>query len=379
MCSPWQLPGMAAERLPATKGGLLAAAVLLAALALVQYRAAVTPYLQPVTDAVGWSGGGGGRSVAPDRSSPACKPHFQMALSDGNWTDSGSAIFSRLYFYHVRKAGGTNLRKYFQKVAAHHGLEFKAVEYDMAEDPGSSDVPTLYVTHLREPVSRSISHFKYEGRWDCKQLMNNVSFIPTEDNANKLESWNQSFGHRPTSCLYRKRNRTAVCRMSQCAVNCNIQWLAGCSCPWWDPPKHPEREGRPIRREVPIAQQHAVARAKLQRYNFIVVTEKLNDPEYVAAVERFFGVPGVNRRANHPWCEANSHYANEKIPLEIRNETIQRLTLLNEEDIRLYNEFASCLDGGEYDFPSFDLQQIQRCSPEIPSRQWRLQKFNDTT
>ena len=104
-------------------------------------------------------------------------------------------------------------------------------------------------------------------------------------------------------------------------------------------------------------------------------------------------MPGVNRRANHPWCEANSHYANEKIPLEIRNETIQKLTLLNKEDIRLYNEFASCLDGGEYDFPSCDpnrfatntmlqvdhTQFVQTYSPEIPSRQWRLQKFNDTT
>ena len=48
---------------------------------------------------------------------------------------------------------GTNLAKYLEKVAAHHGLEFKAVEFDMAEDPGSSDETTFYVTHMREPVS----------------------------------------------------------------------------------------------------------------------------------------------------------------------------------------------------------------------------------
>ena len=35
--------------------------------------------------------------------SPACNPHFKLALSDGNW--SNTTKFKRLYFYHVRKAG----------------------------------------------------------------------------------------------------------------------------------------------------------------------------------------------------------------------------------------------------------------------------------
>ena len=35
--------------------------------------------------------------------SPACKPHFKLALSNGNW--SSATKFKRLYFYHVRKAG----------------------------------------------------------------------------------------------------------------------------------------------------------------------------------------------------------------------------------------------------------------------------------
>lgn len=35
--------------------------------------------------------------------SPACKPHFNLALSNGNWTSTTK--FKRLYFYHVRKAG----------------------------------------------------------------------------------------------------------------------------------------------------------------------------------------------------------------------------------------------------------------------------------
>ncbi|KAL7537867.1 hypothetical protein ACHAWF_005930 [Thalassiosira exigua] len=62
----------------------------------------------------------------------------------------------------LRVGQGTNLRHYFRKVAAHRGLRFEAVEYDLAEIPGSDERATFYVTHLREPVARSISHFKCE-------------------------------------------------------------------------------------------------------------------------------------------------------------------------------------------------------------------------
>jgi hypothetical protein len=57
------------------------------------------------------------------------------------------------------------LRVYFKKVANHHGLKFKTREWKKAPDPGISyDNGTFFVTHLREPVTRSISHFK------CKEI-----------------------------------------------------------------------------------------------------------------------------------------------------------------------------------------------------------------
>jgi len=43
------------------------------------------------------------KSISPSARSPACGPHFRLALPDGNWTTAGK--FRRLYFYHVRKAG----------------------------------------------------------------------------------------------------------------------------------------------------------------------------------------------------------------------------------------------------------------------------------
>ncbi len=58
-------------------------------------------------------------------------------------------------------------------VARHHGIEYVAVEYEKAENPGSRDNHTFYVTNLREPVARSISGFKCES--PIKLSFNSVS------------------------------------------------------------------------------------------------------------------------------------------------------------------------------------------------------------
>ena len=76
--------------------------------------------------------------------SPACNPNFRSS--------SETKKFKRLFFYHARKAGGTSLSYYFEKVAFHHGLIFKQGEGVEAEEPGTHKFPTFYVAHMREPV-----------------------------------------------------------------------------------------------------------------------------------------------------------------------------------------------------------------------------------
>ena len=113
-----------------------------------------------------------------------------------------------------------------------------------------------------------------------------------------------------------------------------------------------------------MQQYYRMAKTKIQRYNFVVITEKLGDPNYAAAVDRFFGVPGVANKKNHAYCEMESHFANELVPLVIQNETLKNLTKLNELDIRLYNDIASCLlddhQGKEYNFPTWDPNRFER-------------------
>ena len=293
--------------------------------------------------------------------SPACHPHFDLASSSGGWSANGTR-FKRIYFYHARKAGGSSVNRYLEKVASHHGVELKYTEWSEMEEPGThdEDSPTFYVTHLREPVDRSISHFKYQGRWDCRDLVrwhgsgrgkkrgqekagNDTSWAPTAENANSIETWNRTGGHRDLACK-RKYDpaiggRRPYFFMGNCAVNCYAQWFSGASCPSWG---------------VSAGEQLRVALSKVYRYNMVIVIEKLRDPSYVRAVEEFFGVGGLLERGQ-PYCERDSHRANGMFPLEVKDETRERLRRLNGVDIELYDQLTKCLDDRTtYDFPKWD-------------------------
>ena len=175
--------------------------------------------------------------------------------------------------------------------------------------------------------------------------MKKGKFFPTEDNANKIETWNATGGHVPTVC-----NDTVGFSLGDCAVNCYTQWFAGAAaCP---------------RHRLTAREQSRVAKAKLLRYNLVIVLERLRDPDYAAAVEKFFGVPGVTARRSAA-CVRLSRQANRAVPLRIKNETMKRLIDLNEVDIGLYKELTDC-EGSEYGFPEFAPNRFAAVSVEAP-------------
>ena len=205
-----------------------------------------------------------------------------------------------------------------------------------------------------------VNHKKDQGRWECRDLIKmrvNRNFTATEDTAMKIDTWNATGGHVPFTC---QRNRF---KLGNCAINCYTQWFSG-ACP-----EH----------NTTISQQYHSAMVKLLRYNFIVILEWMNDPEYVSAVEKFFGIPGFdNRRA--AYCERASHIANSIVPLIIRNDTVENLIGLNEVDIGLYNELTNCLerdaDGKRYNFPVFNAEKfvIQHNSKKTKSNKRKREK-----
>ena len=172
-----------------------------------------------------------------------------------------------------------------------------------------------------------------------------TAFIPTEETANKITTWNQTSGHIPQECT--SKTSGIHFKLGICAVNCYIQWFSGLSCPQFN---------------TTTIQQYEVAKTMLLRYNFIVVLEKLKDAEYVNAVEKMFGVPGITQRGS-AYCERTSHKANEMIPLKIEDDTLQRLTHLNRVDIGLYKELTDCLDDDrgdhKYNFPRMDEDSLE--------------------
>jgi hypothetical protein len=265
--------------------------------------------------------------------SPACHPHYRVAtVSDtGSTSWSTSVPFTRIYFYHVRKAGGTMLRKYLKKVALTHNIHLQIEENKYAREEVGSHPGTMYVTNLRDPVERSISHFKYEGRWDCRQMIKNATnYIPTLQNAMPLEKWNQTGGFVPSPC-------DEPFSFDQCAVNCYIQSFSGqgCSLDDWKT-------------------QYELAQERLFRFNLIFVYERFKDPNYVKSIEQFFGAEegSFNQESNY-WCGPEAKQANQLYPLKTKFEVVMKLSKLNSMDNKFYKEAASCWDDevAEYSFP----------------------------
>ncbi len=206
-------------------------------------------------------------------SSPACRPYFPQAMNK----------ITRLHHHHMRKAGGTTIGHFLKGFCRHYNITFTSNEGGIPEWPDLSNGTTLYVTHLREPTARALSHYKYSGRWKCFQLVDNKTFVPTIENSASLESFLEGDKADPP-----KTRKSMNGLLWSCAHNCYIRW---CS----DLPTH-----------VSDMQEALItARRRLSQYHVILVTEKFQDAEYVQEVERMFGFP---------WPETNSHVLRASVP-----------------------------------------------------------------
>ena len=261
--------------------------------------------------------------------SPACQPRL---LLNGN-----QLPIQRIFFLHMRKAGGTVIRKYLNKVAHAYGIKVEAREGKRTVED-RMDPHTLYVTNLREPNARTVSHYKYDQRWHCKSLRKS-SFVPSMNNTK------QSFETFLETADSRNRRKTSLWT---CATNCYTRWasgnykplMKGCSS------KLREDEVKRIRH----------AHTQLQKFNFIFISERLRDPQYIENVERMFGVPGLAERKFYPACAKSSEKANAKFPLVLSNETRRRLEECNTPDTALYRQLTSCPQG--FDFSQFNMSLL---------------------
>jgi hypothetical protein len=308
--------------------------------------------------------------------SPVCFPFHDFALSK-----PGRRTISRIYFAHMRKASGTTLRTYLASIASHYGLDFAVGEGGRFEVP-RSDEHTLYVTHFRDPYRRSLSHFEYEIRWSCQELVYNESFVPTLENAVDLISWiYENHNHQDPYVLtssasvtnassYKTGNtrgsngvknagtvssKVKICRRAkqslwECSYNCYIRWM-----------NHPDGacDGPSTlnQRHVRSSYYRANALRRFQQYDLVVDVDRLlygsnddgdnhnhhdrgNKNDYVRDLERWFGVDGLLSQNTPMFCLRPSRNANRRFPLIVGNDTRDLLYSRNQADYDLIRELT---------------------------------------
>jgi hypothetical protein len=252
------------------------------------------------------------------RTSPACQPKPPPRR------------VKRIVFTHMRKAGGTTLRRYFIEVAMFYNISVVAHEAGAEELPGTDD-DTLYVTHMRDPVERSLSHFKYEGRWTCDNLKD-PSFRPTLNNANSLERWVRT-EFQGSLWLEQGFSSGLNCRYKawQCSANCYIKWL--------------NFESGKCVHELEKYSFVQNAMENLFNYHLIIDVKKISsDPEYGEQLERFFGVPGLVDMHVNAKCDVRSKKANAQLPLNVSEELMTELQDRNRLDQAVYTRAMSCAE-----------------------------------
>ena len=93
------------------------------------------------------------------------------------------------------------LSRFFGLVAKTHGRKYVSVEGTPVEAPTRND--TFYVTHLREPVARAISMYKYAnmaGRWSCRKMVfpdRYPDFVPSVNSSRTLEDYIEKESNKP--------------------------------------------------------------------------------------------------------------------------------------------------------------------------------------
>ena len=280
------------------------------------------------------------KNIIYPRSSPVCHPTRLASFVSNKITNHSTLLFynhenetsssvksnviRRIFFAHTRKAGGTYVKNILTYVSKLYNLTLVKVEGLQGwESPQRQD--TLYVTNLRHPVSRIISDYKYEGRWDCGQIVSNRTFQPTLENSQSLKSFIEKSA-KPNGCKSNNKDHTLMWR---CSRLCYLRTFGG-------------KKFNCLRKDD-LMYNYKTALSRLKNhFHLVVITEWLHDATYRESLLQYFGINPNLKFDKMMYCGKESKHWNTKFPVTIKNDTLQKLYRVNALDIQLYNKLISC-------------------------------------
>jgi hypothetical protein len=252
----------------------------------------------------------------------------------------------------MRKAGGTTLHRYLELVAKELHLTLDVGEGGSFEVPGTrTRDDTLYVTHFRDPVKRLVGNFEYEGRWgwNCGWL---ETIIPQVGNDTSILTDMLKEKERPDSLEYflrrDKAHNSTQCHREHlyywCSQNCYTRWLAL--------PTH-------LCSDVSYDKVFQIAIERAVKQHIIIRLEFLKDPEYVASLERFFGVKGYSHSSLDLYCFNETKLANHLVPYHYPPDMLVEFRKRNGKDYDLLNNLtAACQSSKDTVFPQYSLRSL---------------------
>lgn len=238
--------------------------------------------------------------------------------------------YDEIYFYHVRKTGGSTLRYYLTRVAKHYGINFTVAEGARAANPAHErrllGKRRFFVTMLRDPVQRSLSHYKYSFRWNCRLLSDKQSpLIPTLENSNSLDSWMSLTDHcQEIVRLNRDPIQVNRCKekLWDCSLNCLLKWFTNLSL------------------TTDFEKAYKESTEIIRSYDLVLQTKYLADAKYVEQVEKFFNVSKLEKKRS--FCSIEARAANDKVPLVLTKKQAIDLRVENLWDTKFYVDATTC-------------------------------------
>ncbi|CAB9503201.1 expressed unknown protein [Seminavis robusta] len=117
--------------------------------------------------------------------------------------------FTAIHLYHVRKAGGSTVRRYLEKVAKHHKMKYSVNEGYCYR--GNQKRPkTLMITMVRDPLARAESSYWFEGEVNASNPHSFRDWVKKQ----KVKGWRKAVDERGTFVW-------------GCASNCLTKWFSG--------------------------------------------------------------------------------------------------------------------------------------------------------